>query len=116
MDMGAYEHQGPPTGVTDDPQPLPAKFAIYQNAPNPFNPSTTIRFDLPESATVKVSIYDVAGRLVQTLVASERMNPGLHDAVWNGRDESGQNVAAGVYFYRMETEKFSATKKMTLIK
>ncbi|MFT5315955.1 MAG: hypothetical protein ACI9UK_001793, partial [Candidatus Krumholzibacteriia bacterium] len=84
--------------------------------PNPFNPATTISFDLADPATVSLSIYDVAGKRVRTLLAADSKGAGRHDVQWQGRDEAGQVVAAGVYFYRLEAGKYSATRRMTLVK
>ena len=116
VDMGAYEHQGQPTGVTEELERLPVNFVVYQNTPNPFNPSTKINFELPESATVEMAIFDLSGRLIRTLIASKKMSAGLHGTAWNGRDFSDRKVAAGVYFYQLKTEKYNVTKRMTLIK
>ena len=89
---------------------------LYQCSPNPFNPMTSIRFSLPEQTAVRLCVYDVAGRLVDVLVEQRAMEPGWHDVTWSGQDESGQRVSAGVYFYRLETGGFLATKRMTLVK
>ncbi len=95
---------------------LPASFALHPCAPNPFNPQTRIRFDLPVTAEVGLEIYDVAGRLVRKLLAGERLSPGVHERTWRGRDQVGRSVAAGVYFYRLDAGSYSETRRMTLIK
>lgn len=74
---------------------------LAQNRPNPFNPKTTIRFDLPEAGPVRLSVFDVAGRLVRTLV-DDTMAQGGHEAVWDGRDASGREVGSGSYLARLE--------------
>ena len=84
--------------------------------PNPFNPSTTISFDLPQAAPARLAIHDVAGRLVRTLAGGEVLGEGRHEVVWNGRDDGGQLVAAGVYFYRLESGAFAETRSLTLLK
>jgi len=94
---------------------IPKAYALAQNFPNPFNPSTTIRFDMKEKGLVTVKIYDVAGRLVRTLV-NEVKDAGAYSAVWNGRNNGGAAVASGIYFYKMETAGFSATKKLVLLR
>ena len=104
----------PPTDVAT-PDLRPTRFAL-QCYPNPFNPVTTISYDLSEPTTVKLVIYDVAGKLVQTLVAAEAVDAGSHEAVWNGRDDSGQVVPAGVYFCRMDAGGYSKTTRMALVK
>jgi hypothetical protein len=89
-------------------------FRLHQNAPNPFHPTTTIRFDLPQRAPVSLRIYDVAGRLVRNLVAGSTLEAGPHEAAWNGQSESGQRLGAGLYFYRLQAGAFSATRRMVL--
>ena len=101
------------TGVT--PDLAPKVHALRQNSPNPFNPRTVISFDLPRDEDVNISIYDVKGRLVKTLV-SEPMTYGTHDAVWEGHDNRGNRVATGVYYYRIVAGSFTATKSMVLVK
>jgi hypothetical protein len=102
------------TGVGDTP--VPSAFALHPNVPNPFNPQTTISFDIPAAgADVNIAIYDVAGRLVRELV-NERRNAGRWSVQWNGEDDRGQRVASGVYFYRMRAGAFVDTKKMVLLK
>ncbi len=95
--------------VGDEPA---VAFRLHQNAPNPFHPATTIRFDLPRRAPVSLRIYDVAGRLVRSLVAGSALEAGRHEAAWDGRSESGQTVGAGLYFYRLQAGAFSETRRM----
>ncbi|MDH3457653.1 MAG: right-handed parallel beta-helix repeat-containing protein [Gemmatimonadota bacterium] len=97
---------------------LPTKWALAQNVPNPFNPVTSIRYDVPVDASgvaVRLVIYDVAGRRVRTLVDS-RVGPGQYQAQWDGTDDAGTRVSSGVYFYRIEAGSFGATRKMLLLK
>jgi Domain of unknown function (DUF362)/FlgD Ig-like domain len=97
---------------------LPRAFALEQNSPNPFNPSTTIAFSVSssnESQTVRLSIFDLRGKLVHTLV-DERREPGSYTAYWDGTEDSGRRVASGVYFYRLQAGDFSRTRKMVLLK
>jgi endonuclease I len=89
-------------------------FRLHQNAPNPFRPTTTIRFELPQRAPVSLRIYDVTGRLVRNLVAGGTLEAGRHEAAWNGQSESGQRVSAGLYFYRLQAGAFSETRRMVL--
>jgi hypothetical protein len=91
-------------------------FRLETNYPNPFNPATTITYELDRQSKVFLRIYDVSGRLVRVLLGDEVVPAGRHEAVWNGRDGSGRAVVAGVYFYRLETGSFSETRQMTLIK
>jgi len=85
------------------------------NYPNPFNPETMISFATHQSGPVKLSIYNLKGQLVRSLLDSE-LPAGQHKLVWNGRDNSNNPVASGIYFYRMEAGKYSKTMKMMLIK
>ena len=104
----------PLTGVGE--RPAPNAFALHQNVPNPFNPTTTIGYDVPPGgADVELRIYDVAGRLVTTLV-NGRVAAGRNTALWDGRNTNGQPVATGVYFYRFATATFTQTRKMVLLK
>ena len=91
------------------------KLALHQNVPNPFNPLTTIRYDLPANARVRLSIIDVAGRRVRTLV-DEQQTAGSRSAIWNGRDDAGRAVASGVYFYVLEAGKERRSRKLVLLK
>lgn len=102
------------TSATNDG--LPTHFSLNHCSPNPFNPQTTISYDLPELSPVRLCIHDIAGRLVRTLVDSQAMNPGHHNVVWDGRDATGQAAAAGVYFYRLEAGNFSDAQRMVLVK
>lgn len=78
---------------------LPTEFAIHENYPNPFNPSTTIRYEIPEASRVSLVVYDIMGREVLRLV-DDVIEPGYHTAVWEGRNSSGNFVASGIYIYR----------------
>lgn len=98
--------------TADTPRP---KFELTQNHPNPFNPSTTIRFSLRERGRASLAIYDVAGRLVRVL-ADDVMDAGPHDVTWDGKDRGSRAVASGVYFYRLETGVYTETKKMVLLR
>jgi hypothetical protein len=94
---------------------LPTEFALHQNAPNPFNPDTKIKYDLPYASSVRLDVYNVLGQKVTTLIDSYQ-EAGSQSVVWNGTNNQGQSVASGVYFYRIEAEGFSATKKMMMLK
>ena len=88
---------------------------LEQNSPNPFNPTTAIRFTLASKETVTLAVYDLNGRLVRTLVSGTR-DLGSHSVTWDGRDNAGTSVASGVYFYRLDAGKVSDTRKMVLLK
>ena len=94
---------------------LPLVSRLHPNFPNPFNPRTTIKFELNKTGPVDLAVFDVAGRLVKRLV-SEPLPAGHHDAVWEGKDSGGRPAAAGVYFFRLKTNDTVDTKRMTLVK
>ncbi|MDD4309825.1 MAG: FlgD immunoglobulin-like domain containing protein, partial [Candidatus Cloacimonetes bacterium] len=99
---------------TEDPV-TPVITALERNFPNPFNPETTIRYSVKESGMVKLSIYNLKGQLIRSLV-NETKTSGNHRVIWNGVDDRGQSVASGIYFYRMDATNFSSTQKMMLMK
>ena len=94
---------------------LPSDFVLSQNYPNPFNPTTQIAFDLPTKSLVTLTVYNVLGQRVITLV-NEKLAAGKYVADWNGRSSGGNEVASGIYFYRLHSEQFTQTKKMVLLK
>jgi subtilisin-like proprotein convertase family protein len=102
-------------GMTATPDLLPSRFALAQNSPNPFNPATTIAFDVPANAgLVTLSIYDVSGRKVHTLEQSN-LPAGHYSRMWHGRDDSNRQVSSGVYFYKLDGNGFSQTRKMVVL-
>ena len=101
--------------LSTDKDVLPLQFVLYQNYPNPFNPVTTLRYDLPEDAMVNLTIYDMMGRQVSTLVSSEQ-SAGYKSVQWNAANDAGAPVSAGLYLYRIRTGKFVKTHKMVLLK
>lgn len=100
----------PITGINIKTAEIPKTFRLYVNYPNPFNPATTIRYDIPKQSFVKLTVYDILGREVEVLV-NEKKEPGSYDILWNAA-----NYASGAYFYKMETESYTDIKKMILIK
>ena len=102
--------------LTAAPEPVVmATILLHQNVPNPFNPSTTISYELQANSPVQLQVFDVAGRLVRTLVQEEQ-TAGPHQMNWNGRSQEDQACAAGVYFYRLRTNAADETKRMLLVK
>jgi len=95
---------------------VPTRYVLEQNVPNPFNPMTTIYFELPEPATVSLRVYDISGRLVRSLLEGSALGAGRQDVVWNGKDDGGQQVATGVYFYHLNAGSFNETRRMVLVK
>ena len=102
-------------GVDNRSEIYPQRFALEQNFPNPFNPSTTIRYELPEDGLVNVTIYDMMGRQVSTLVSSQQA-AGYKSIQWNATNDFGKPVSAGVYLYKIQAGEFVQTKKMVLLK
>lgn len=102
--------------TTPDLPTLPEKFALYPAYPNPFNPNTSISYELPTDGMVYLAIYDLMGRKVNTLVSSKIQRAGYHHVTWNATNELGQSVAAGMYIYTIQSGKFRQTKKMILLK
>jgi len=101
--------RGPVVAVGEDEQ-LPTVFALSQNFPNPFNPSTTIQFDLPVESHVKLTVYNTLGQQIVTLVDEER-SAGRYRIEWNGR-----SYASGVYMYRLQAGPFVQTRKLMFLK
>ncbi len=102
------------TGFSGD-NAIPLVFELEQNYPNPFNPGTTIRFSLPKTGSVRLQIFSLLGTPIRTLV-SGALEAGRHAFTWNGLDDRGAPAASGVYFYRLEAEGLSATRKMILLR
>jgi len=99
-----------PTGLTNNTTEIPKEFRLYDNYPNPFNPTTKIKFDIPRSTFVSIKIYDVVGREIHQLV-NRNLEPGAYEYLFNA-----SGFASGIYFYRIEAGDFKAVKKMVLIK
>jgi hypothetical protein len=106
-----YENTGTATSVA----PPAASTVLLQNHPNPFNPSTSIRFELKHDAVATLSVFDASGAFVTTL-ASGPYTRGIHDVIWNGTDARGARVGSGVYFYRLDAQGQTLTRKMVLLK
>ena len=90
---------------------IPTKYFLYNNYPNPFNPTTTIRMDIPERTNVELSVYNILGQKVKTLISNETRNAGRYEVSFNGN-----LLASGVYFYRLITQNYTQSRKMLLIK
>jgi flagellar hook assembly protein FlgD len=115
VDMSTADGRFMTVALAKGTELLPTDFTLEQNYPNPFNPSTRIDFSLPVAGDVTLMIYDVLGRSIRTL-ASGSYAAGHHTVTWDSRDGSGQTVASGVYFYRLEAGGTSTTRKMMLLK
>jgi hypothetical protein len=105
-----------PTDIQDENETnLPEKLSLEQNYPNPFNPTTTINFYLPRAEYVDLTIYDLLGRKVTTLLDTE-LSYGSQSINWDGTDKNGEPVAGGIYLYRLRAGDYSESKKMLLLK
>jgi len=102
-------------GVNSDESLIPKEFALYDNFPNPFNPTTQIAVDLPEAATTEITVWNIMGQRVATLYKGD-LNAGHHTLNFDGRDSNGKQLTSGMYLYRVAAGKYNATKKMTLMK
>ena len=103
------------TSLSTDNELTPLSFRLHQNHPNPFNPVTTLRYDLPEDAVVNITIYDMMGRVVRNLVNSQQ-NAGYKSIQWNATNRIGQPVSAGLYLYTIQAGEFRQVRKMVLLK
>jgi hypothetical protein len=110
IDEGALEVQ---LSIIDET--LPITYNLHNAYPNPFNPVTTLRYDLPEDALVNITIYDMMGRVLSNLVSSTQ-NAGYKSVQWNATNNAGQPVSAGLYLYTIQAGEYRQTKKMVLLK
>ena len=94
---------------------IPLKYILHQNYPNPFNPITTLQYDLPENGLVNVTVYDMLGRQVKTLI-NQTQEAGYKSVIWNATNDYGKPVSAGVYLYQIQAGEYISTKKMVLLK
>ena len=125
VDDFAILNAGVVTGIedgNDGENSLPSSFSLAQNHPNPFNPTTEIAFDVADNAQISISIFNMLGQRVRSLV-NEHRAPGQYTVTWDGRDDSGNGLSSGIYFYRMDalplnggSAPFSASNKMILLK
>ena len=119
QDLGLYQQMAilnnVTTSSTSEGLSLPETYALHQNYPNPFNPETNIDYDLADESMVSLKVYDMKGILVKTLL-SEKQSSGYKTVKWDGTSDFGQKVSAGLYLYRIQTEGFTTTKKMALLK
>jgi len=103
------------TNNIDNPSGLAKMFTLDQNYPNPFNALTTINYQIATQTKVSISIYDITGRIINTVV-NDNKSPGKYSVIWNGRNTYGKPLASGIYFYQIETDSFIKTRKMLLVK
>ena len=117
-----HENEGMPSEVAnvslldlEDVLGLPEDYVLHQNYPNPFNPTTTLRYDIPEEGNVSIMVYDMMGREIRTLI-KDHLPAGYHYLKWDGTNNKGSHVAAGLYIYIMQTKDHRDLKKMILLK
>ncbi|MDY6914826.1 MAG: C25 family cysteine peptidase [Candidatus Cloacimonadota bacterium] len=116
--IGAYVFDTINLEITENvsnEQQLPLQTSIGNNYPNPFNPKTQIDYSINKNTVVKIQLFNIKGELVKTLINEEKP-AGTHQVVWYGKDETGKEVASGVYFYKMQTEDYNKIKRMLLLK
>jgi hypothetical protein len=114
-DIYILKLSGEATDSPEDPYTVPSGYELAQNYPNPFNMSTQIDFELPRISAVKLTIYNILGETVRDWTY-DIMFPGRNSIVWDGRNNYGQEIASGIYFYRLSAGEFVETKKMVLVK
>ena len=110
-----YKSQCATTTAVSDPDPAPVAGRLLASIPNPFRQSTVIGYQLFEPSSVSLRIYDLSGRLVRVLEDRTGKASGEHRAVWNGRDDRGRHLPAGVYFYRLDAPTFTASDRAVLM-
>ena len=113
--IGAFGVGCESTELSIEESVIPVHYTLHQNYPNPFNPTTKISYDLPEASVVSLSIYDLMGRKIRTLINSEQ-NAGFKNIQWNATDNLGKSVPAGMYIYIIQVGEFRQTRKMVLLK
>lgn len=111
----AIQKLDPTTDIKLIDNTVPTSYAIDQNYPNPFNPTTTIKYTIPQESNVKLEIYDITGKLVNTIV-NQSQSAGSYSVTWDGSNSSGMKVGSGMYLYRINAGSFIAVKKMILLK
>gem|GEM_PF-2403584 len=112
---GKSSNNNPPLAIDDPGSRKPLYFELYGNYPNPFNPTTTIRYSLPNTQRVTLAVYNLQGQRIRTLI-NYTQQANEHQAVWDGRNDSGEAVSSGVYFYRLTAGEFSESRKMVLLR
>jgi hypothetical protein len=115
LDDAALGFGAPGTPTPTSTRSAASPLRLHQNAPNPFNPSTSIQFELPAASHVQVTIFDSAGRVVRHLL-DRRQAAGSHAVRWDGKDDQGRSLSSGIYFYQLQSEHGTAQRKMVLLK
>ncbi len=106
---------GTDVGGEDEFSDRPAEFMLFQNYPNPFNPATVIQYALPHECEVEITVYNISGQKIKTLV-KHKEETGCRQVRWDGRNDEGKQVASGIYFYRLKAGEFTLTRRMLLLR
>ncbi len=116
IDLGVYEFGSePPVSIDEDIVQTTPSIQLEKNYPNPFNPETMIKFSISDDSKTTLSVYNIKGQLVRTLI-DEKLERGNHDVIWFGKDNNDKSVSSGVYFYKLKVNKIEAVKKCLLLK
>ena len=113
--IGQWIDQDASLQLSDDISTMPEKHTIYQNYPNPFNPNTTLSYILSEASFVNITVYNLEGKTIKTIVNSSQ-NAGLKKVQWNATNDKNEPVSAGLYIYTIQAKEFMKTMKMMLLK
>jgi hypothetical protein len=113
--LGICEYLGLDLSQIQNEAAMPNSYSLLQNYPNPFNPVTKLRYDLPENSHVNITIYDMLGRAVKTMV-NQHQNAGHRSIIWDGTNDYGNTVSTGIYLYQIQSGAYTRTKKMVFLK
>ncbi len=108
-------NKNPSVNISGNETGIPENFTLAQNFPNPFNPETKIQYSVPELSEISLKVYDITGKIVSSLVNTVQL-PGKYSVIWNAKDDFGNTLPSGIYFYSLVTDKFKETKRMVLVK
>ena len=115
MVLGVCNYIGLDLSQIENEAGMPGRYSLLQNYPNPFNPTTTLRYNLPENSHVTITIYDMLGRKVKTLI-NETQYSGYRSIIWDAIGNNGERASAGIYLYQIQAGEYISTKKMVLLK
>ena len=113
--LGICEYLGLDLSQIQNEAAMPNSYSLLQNYPNPFNPVTKLRYELPENSHVNITIYDMLGRAVKTMV-NQHQNAGHRSIIWDGTNDYGNTVSTGIYLYQIQAGAYTRTKKMVFLK
>jgi hypothetical protein len=113
--LGVCNYIGLDLSQIENEASMPGSYYLLQNYPNPFNPITTLHYDLPENSFVNITIYDMLGRKIKTLI-NETQDASYRSIIWDATDNNGEPVSAGIYLYQIQAGEYMQTKKMVLLK